>query len=257
MSFTKYIAQFAKNTASEQTHLSLNNGKYNVPENEFDNFYKRYYNVISNKDDEEKESLYLVEKVSNSVFAFFVDLDIPKRSQYNLTDEDILELIAIAQTTINELFVENANLLEYVVSKRTTIKGSHYHINFYNLIVNNAIAKRISTDILQKENLSEKLKNCIDVSVYRTGLRMLGSKKSDRSKNVDVEKDVNGEDTVYKLYDIVSGTFIELYEMNYQQFAKTIVKRIRSTELSQLKDSTLSKNLYKTSYQLKKLITNV
>jgi P4 family phage/plasmid primase-like protien len=237
MSFTKYITQFAKNTASEQTHLSLNNGKYNVPENEFDNFYKRYYNVISNKNDEEKENLYLVEKVSNSVFAFFIDLDIPKRSDYVLSDEDVLEIIAIVHTTINNLFCENRNLLEYVVSKRTTIRGSHYHINFYNLIVNNAIAKRVSTEILQNAKLSDKLKNCIDMSVYRTGLRLLGSKKSVKSKNPDSEKDVNGEDTVYKLYNIDSSKFIELNEMSYQDFVKTVVKRKRSIKLSQLKDN--------------------
>ena len=40
-SFSKYILQFTKNTEN-QTHLSFNNGKYNVPDNKFDEFYKEY-----------------------------------------------------------------------------------------------------------------------------------------------------------------------------------------------------------------------
>ena len=42
MSFSKYLLQFTKNATNEQTHLSFSNGKYNVPDNKYDEFYKRY-----------------------------------------------------------------------------------------------------------------------------------------------------------------------------------------------------------------------
>ena len=131
MSFNKYIIQFTKNANSEQTHLSFNNGKYNVPDNKYDEFYKRYYNVISDKNNEERESLYLIEKVYNSKFSFFIDLDAPKRSEYKISDEDVYNIIDNTKTVIQEMFIGN-NLDDFIVSKRITTRGSNYHINFYN-----------------------------------------------------------------------------------------------------------------------------
>ena len=45
--FSKYILQFSKNTENEQTHLSFKNGKYNIPDNYADVFYKRYYQEMT------------------------------------------------------------------------------------------------------------------------------------------------------------------------------------------------------------------
>jgi hypothetical protein len=236
--FSKYLNQFTKNATNEQTHLSFNNGKYNVPDNNYDEFYKRYYNVISDKTNTERESLYLIEKVYNSKFAFFIDLDVPKRSSYNLSDEDVIDIITATQTSISKMFIENESLLEYVVSKRITAKGCNYHINFYNLIVNNTVAKRLISDILENKTsnvLEDSVKDAIDISVYRTGLRLLGSKKIERSsKNSDSEKDVNGVDVIYKIYDLNTGRFTELENMTFEQFSKTIVKRKTSISVSEL-----------------------
>ena len=115
MSFSKYLLQFTKNASSEQTHLSFNNGKYNVPDDKLDEFYKRYFNVISNVTNDERDSLYLIEKVYNSTFAFFIDLDVPKRSGYKLSDDDVLDVIAATQIVIRDMFVENDNLLQTIV----------------------------------------------------------------------------------------------------------------------------------------------
>ena len=38
--FIKYINNFTKNTENQQTHLSFKNGKYNIPDNYSDVFYK-------------------------------------------------------------------------------------------------------------------------------------------------------------------------------------------------------------------------
>ena len=220
MSFNRYILQFTKNASNNQTHLSFNGGKYNVPDNNLDEFYKRYYNVISDKDNEERDSLYLIEKVYNSTFAFFIDLDVPKRSSYKLSDDDVIDIISASCTSIKEMFMENDKLIEFIVSKRITAKGFNYHINFYNLIVNNAIAKNLITNILKNQDLlSEDLKSAIDVSVYRTGLRLLGSKKVEKTiKNMDNEKDENGVDVVYKIYDIETKRFIELEDTSFENF---------------------------------------
>ena len=86
--FSKYILQFSKNTEKVQTHLSFNNGKYNVPDEKFDEFYNEYYKVISDKDN--TSDLYLIEKVTDSKFAFFIDLDVPKKYNYDLYLIDIL-----------------------------------------------------------------------------------------------------------------------------------------------------------------------
>ena len=241
MSFNRYILQFTKNSSNEQTHLSFNGGKYNVPDNNFDEFYKRYYNVISDKDNEERDSLYLIEKVYNSTFAFFIDLDVPKRSSYKLSDDDVLDIINASCTSIKEMFMENDKLMEFIISKRITAKGFNYHINFYNLIVNNAIAKNLITNILKNQDLlSEDLKSAIDVSVYRTGLRLLGSKKVEKGiKNMDNEKDHNGVDVVYKIYDMETKRFVDLEDTSFENFSKTIVKRKSNTKISELKNKSV------------------
>jgi P4 family phage/plasmid primase-like protien len=236
MSFSKYLLQFTKNASSEQTHLSFNNGKYNVPDDKLDEFYKRYFNVISNVTNDERDSLYLIEKVYNSNFAFFIDLDVPKRSGYKLSDDDVFDVIAATQTVIRDMFVENENLLQTIVSKRVTAKGSNYHINFYNLIVNNAIGKKIINEVLQKPDiLQENVKESIDVSVYRTGLRLLGSKKVSKSSNE--QKDTDGIDSVYKIYNMENQTVVELENLTFEQFAKTTVKRRSSSSISELKQT--------------------
>jgi P4 family phage/plasmid primase-like protien len=239
MSFSKYLLQFTKNATSEQTHLSFNNGKYNVPDDKLDEFYKRYFNVISDIKNDERDSLYLIEKVYNSTFAFFIDLDVPKRSGYKLSDDDVLDVIAATQIVIRDMFIEDENLLKTTVSKRITTQGSNYHINFYNLVVNNAIGKRIVTEVLQKQDvLHQDLKECIDISVYRTGLRLLGSKKvSKTSKTDELEKDTNGINSVYKIYDTNTGEFVEFENLTFEEFAKTTVKRRSTTKLSELKQT--------------------
>jgi hypothetical protein len=243
MSFSKYLLQFTKNATNEQTHLSFNNGKYNVPDNKYDEFYKRYYNIISDNTNTEKDSLYLIEKVYNSKFAFFIDLDVPKQSSYSLSDEDVLDIITATQSTISKMFVENQSFLEYIVSKRITARGCNYHINFYNLIVNNTVAKSLITNILENKTLlTDEIKNSIDVSVYRTGLRLLGSKKIVRSKNSDknsdTEKDANGVEAVYKIYDLNTCQFTELENTTFENFSKTIVKRKTTIDVSELQQNT-------------------
>jgi hypothetical protein len=208
--FTKYIVQFTKNADSEQTHLSFNKGKYNVPDNKFDEFYKKYFETLK----ENTENLYLIEKVYNSNFAYFLDLDIKNE---DLNDDDIIVIIKTIQDIINKM-VKNEKCDDYIVSKR----DKNYHLNFYNLIVNSQIAKQLTMEIINE--LDDKYKKCIDMSVYRTGLRLLGSKKNDK-------------DDVYKVYDLNSKTFVDFRNTSFELFLKTTVRRKKNVILSCLKDS--------------------
>lgn len=227
--FSKYILQFVKNANDKQTHLSFNNGKYNVPDEKFDEFYERYYKAIINEKDKinDEKDLYLIEKVTNSKFAFFIDLDVPKKYNYNLTDEDVLDVIETAKLIINENFVEDLKNSEYIISKRITENGSNYHINFYNLIVDNDISNKLISQIKQKSSLQ----HCIDISVYRTGLRLLGSKKINKKQT-----DNQANENFYKIYDLNTGTFTELQETSFTDFKKTVVKRKTSITLTPLQN---------------------
>ena len=226
--FSKYILQFSKNTENEQTHLSFKNGKYNIPDNYADVFYKRYYQEMTNK--EKRNDLYLIEKVYNTNFAYFLDLEIPKNESNNLkkiVDDDVKEIIIKTKTVLESLFVNPKT--EYVVSKR----NDNYHINFYNIIVNSAIAKTITNEILKTISI-----NCIDTSVYRTGLRLLGSKKYNKSVKESFEQ-------VYKIYNIDNKEFKELENTTFEEFLQTTVRRKTIIELSKLKESEKTKELIK------------
>ena len=234
--FSKYILQFTKNVSDKQTHLSFNKGKYNVPDEKYDEFYKNYYKTIINEDDSERQCLYLIEKVYNSNFAYFLDLDIKNR---DVDDDDILDVIEVVQAIISKMFKKDkdVNLCEYIVSKRITDTGSNYHINFYNLIVNNVIGKKLTLKILENKSLlSGEIKSCIDISVYRTGLRLLGSRK-------DIKNKIDYTNDIYRIYNLENQEFIELKDTTYEQFLKTVVKRRLTIQITQVIEDKTVKNV--------------
>lgn len=220
--FSKYLLKFSKNADKVQTHLSFNKGKYNVPDENFDEFYSEYFKAVKSK-----EELYLIEKVYNSTFAFFLDLEVPKAADRTneLSDGDVKHIITSCIEVINDMFQVDSNKIEnelsYVVSKRE----SKFHVNFYNVIVDSTIAKKVCTELFQK--LEDSTAQCIDVSVYRTGLRLLGSKKVLKDK----------QDTVYNVYDLEQGVFVSVDDLSYEAFKKTTVRRKEGTPMSTLQDA--------------------
>ena len=240
LQFSKYILQFSKNTENEQTHLSFKNGKYNIPDNYADVFYKRYYQEMINI--EKRNDLYLIEKVYNSNFAYFLDLEIPKNDLdiNQLSDDNIKDIITETKNVLNSLFLNPDT--NCIVSKRK----NNYHVNFYNIIVNSAIAKTITNEILKKENI----RKCIDTSVYRTGLRLLGSKKLEKAEKAEKGENVNNEiDTfkTYKIYNLYTGEYTELENTTFDSFLQTTVRRKQNIELTKLKESEKTKNLIKSN----------
>lgn len=228
-SFDNYLVQFNKNTDKIQTHLSFNKKKYNVPDSQHDEFYESYFKFIKEK--KQNQNVYLIEKIYNQKFAFFMDIDKDKNKEKGFDDDDIKNLI----NYINEIIYENyeeddinrLNLTENIVCKR----NDKYHIIFNNLVVNDYISKKLVKKTINKfvtelkthdENFCE---NCIDCSVYRTGLRMIGSLKNEN----------NEKDGYYRIYDLNEKKFLELHETTIDDFKKTIIRKKETDEIIKCK----------------------
>lgn len=231
-SFSSYVLQFMKNTDKHQTHLSFNRGKYNVPDDKFEEFYEQYYKaIVSNTD------IYLIEKIYNTNFAFFLDLD-QTNDNKKLNDTNVKEIVKILENVINKIIIVKDTDVEKMTENIISKSDDKYHINYYNLIVNSDIANVICEKLKEylKENIQSEinLHECIDTSVYRTGLRMLGSKKSIKSK-----KDKNN---IYKIYDLENGEYTELENMKYKEFIKTIIRKKQNTTICDIKEEYINKS---------------
>lgn len=121
--------------------LSLIGGKYNITN--INEFYKNYKKAIENG-----EYLYLVEKVFYPC-KFYIDID--KNEMY----EGIINKVC-------EIF----NEYEIIICVCNENQG--IHLIFQNLMIN---SPSDAIQILKKQNLN------FDMSVYNTGLRLIGSRK--------------------------------------------------------------------------------
>ena len=202
--FKTYLNKFSKNSDSFQTHLSLTGGKYNVPDADYDDFYKMYFNEIK----KDNTKLHLVEKVKDSKFALFFDLDTTSSISI-LKGSDIKIILNSILTVLHSKITPESNVdkYSYIISRR----DCKYHINFYNIIVDYSIVqniiKLIESDIDDKCN---QYNGIIDKSVYRTGLRLLGSYKKT-------------EEVCYKVFDLENEKYIE--ELDWETFSKCIIRR--------------------------------
>jgi P4 family phage/plasmid primase-like protien len=133
------------------THLSFAKGKYNVPDESFDEFYERYYTALTTIEPETK--LYFIEKISGQSFKFFIDIDVAP---------SVDAVLEIADTVS-----ASHGSTEFLV---TTCDGK-YHVNFPGIVTDYTQAIAIVKGIPQR------LAKLVDTSVYRTGLRMFGSIK--------------------------------------------------------------------------------
>lgn len=184
-----YLKKFSKSTDKMQTHLSMNGGKYNIPINEVDNLYKKYYKHVIL----ENEKISLVEKIHGQNFKFFIDID-------NLKDLKINNVVCSIDDSICNI---TGKYHESIVLKRKT--DEKYHIVWQGLIVD----KHKSLDIIRNIN-DENVKNILDLSVYNLGLRMMKSLKK------------NEPDSEYIIYDILKSCFIE--NPTFEDFLKTCIR---------------------------------
>lgn len=144
------------------THLLLNGGKLCITNDLLEEFY-----YIYSKSLELNEDLYIVEKVSNKLNYF---LDIDCKNIDNIDIESIIE-------NIDNIF----QISKYIYKCNKT---NGFHIIFPNENHTPTECENITKQLIQKlccvNNYNEELlKQIIDCSVYKTGLRMIGSYKKD------------------------------------------------------------------------------
>lgn len=208
-----FLKEHSKDASKHQSHLNLDGGKFNLPDEKLREFYKLYVDAIKT------EKLSLVEKVSDC-FAYFQDID---SKEETVTDDDIVNLIGMTKEMVRKWF--EVDEIEVTVSKRK----ANYHIIYNNLLVKSETAimftKELKKEMTDKNNETSKY---IDMSVYKTGLRMVGSYKG--------TKNDNGSEGVYRLYDIYTKDYKDI--MSLDMFCKTTIRRPKDTVPTKVKVET-------------------
>jgi hypothetical protein len=140
----------------QPTHLFMDGGKLHIPTNKLYIFLSKYIECINNG-----EKICLVEKLGKNVqFRFFLDIDFKKVPHLFSQSSQIIDVSNKVMTLIGDI---------YICSEK---KGIHL---IYNKPVSFHVANGLCNTIRSK--LSSDLQQCIDSSVYATGLRMIGSSK--------------------------------------------------------------------------------
>jgi P4 family phage/plasmid primase-like protien len=228
MSFKKYITKFKSN--ENLTHLSFEGGKYTIPDKSYDEFYKMYFDTLINGE----ESLSIIEKINEKTkFGFFLDIEVPKSSnEFVIKKGNIKLIIDTINKCIKEIFETTSQ--EYIITRR----NDKYHINWYNLIVNSVTGQTLAKKLI--ELLPQDLKKLIDISVYRTGLRLFGSKKSVKSIEKEMENytgDLDNYSDVYEIYDINNNELHDNQQIEYSTFMKLVVRKRDKIQLVKVKES--------------------
>ena len=236
--FYKYISAFVEKDTKLQTHLSfprlcgnkMVGGMYRIPDDKYNQFYKKYYESLINGED-----LHIIEKVNaNTIFSYFLDIEVSKNEiNFEIEKEHIELILKKFKKCIKEIASNfEIELCDYIISRR----NNKYHINFPNLIVNSNIAMFLTKNLISKmEDIN--VKKIIDSSVYRTGLRLFGSKKDIKSINKEkLSFDDSDADyqAVYEMYDLENDIIVPLN--NFKDFMKLVIRKPNGTKCFSLKD---------------------
>ena len=152
--FRNYCKRLYTQYGEDATHLLMDGGKLKVEDKELPKFLNEYIKCVNAGED-----IALVEKLGKRcMMKFFIDVD--KVEENNVRCDKIVE-------AANEIIRKEPNIY-----KCTHGKGLHI---VYNMVVHMEDAIEYCKRI--KGMLEEPEKSSIDESVYKTGLRMVGSKK--------------------------------------------------------------------------------
>jgi P4 family phage/plasmid primase-like protien len=218
-----YLNNKYKTNGDVYSHLSFKGGKWLIPNDELDDFYIKYYKKIK-----QDEDLSLIEKInSGEIFKLFFDLEIPKNlmnkeQEFNLESKNFEIILNAIKKTLKELIINEKSSEDFIITERKISKNiSKIHLNFYNISVNSSVCEGLIKKI--HENLNDKIEytSIIDQSVYKTGLRMFYSKKSDKEIEKEIEYlkkleiyDENYYDKIYKYKN----------ELTFEMFKKLCIK---------------------------------
>ena len=229
--FNNYLLKFK--TSDKETHWNFNNKvKYNIPDKNYDEFYKMYYDALV-----KNEKLYIVEKINNvNKFAFFLDIEVPKKNDnLKIKSGDVKIIIEKCKKSIDKMFdgTLNQNLNEHIITRR----NDKYHVNYPNLIINTVIAQSLVKMIIDGQELNTDQKKYIDISVYRSGLRLFGSKKSDieiKKEKENFEEDISSYSSIYEIYDIDNNELESIEDLEFKDFMKLVIRQPNSIELTKI-----------------------
>lgn len=147
-----FLRQHRATNTQESTHLSLVGGKYNIPYRDMDHFFDLYVETRNRN-----QPLFLMERVRYPCY-LFVDLDHVSPDQWNF---------------IQETWLDSADC-EISVRHADTDIGVHF-------VFKNVIVRSMDHAIREAR---KRFDDSFDESVYRSGLRMLGSSKNRNSSRI-------------------------------------------------------------------------
>lgn len=201
MTLKDFLRKFTDGTDKVQTHLSFAGGKYNIPEQHLTTFEELYFDEL-----QKGGKMYLIEKISQP-FAYFQDIDF----KFDPEPEVVQTLIDITLDALCEHLHVQQSHLDYIVSKR----GKRFHINYPKIVVKSDFATSITKAVKQtvEKKLSKIVADTIDTSVYRNGLRMLGSQKQEQHQDDPA------------VYAIVDPDTFQTVPLTLSLFRQTTIRR--------------------------------
>ncbi|KAJ3018114.1 UNVERIFIED_CONTAM: hypothetical protein HDU68_011308 [Siphonaria sp. JEL0065] len=180
--------------ASAVMHTSLGNGKYHVPATENNVFLREYARYLKTG----HSQLMLTERVLPDIpFRFFMDIDFPLNNKASGYIHFPLILEAVEEV-LRECLDDKVGLpgpseggYPGLPPSVLSTRLSKVHVHCPGVIVNEATAKHFFTLIRDKLALclqisdAQEIANVFDESVYKSGLRMLGSWKPSGKRDKD------------------------------------------------------------------------
>lgn len=158
------LTNFAIQDPSQATHLFMDNGKIKVPLEKFPTFLQNYYNAIT-----AGETVCLIEKLGiNCLMRFFLDIDYKDATNKDVIVEELVSIANKITDSVADVYICERNCGVHII---------------YNKLVDCNTAIEMANTI--KETVSNDSSKYIDTSVYKTGLRMIGSYKYSHEKGYD------------------------------------------------------------------------
>jgi len=160
------------------THLCLDGGRLNIPDNLMEDFFKQYAKGII-----EGEKYYLCE-CTTPVIKFYCDLDFILDKELDIPD--IKNFVLSLNKTIVHHFKENFSSIVCVAPSKNVQKdkqkkiktGVHIIWSGLHLDIDKAYSlSRVMVDNMKTLYPDYDWENIIDEQVYNNGLRMIGSRK--------------------------------------------------------------------------------
>ena len=161
------------------THISLLNGKYNIPDNKIDLFYE----ILS-----ETNEYYLVEKHLANTSNLIIDLDFKRHeNKRQITDDDIYKIISIINNILDSIFI-NHDKTVYILQRDNLYKKNGIYKDGIHIIYPEIVGKYNILYLIRKILLDQLkwletysitlIDEIIDKSVIKSnGLVMYGGKK--------------------------------------------------------------------------------